>query len=904
MKNLLFHLFLFLSFSTFSQGLKTDGKKIVNAQGDEVILRGIGPGGWQVMEGYMMNTSGVAGAQHEIRENLIDLMGLQKTDSFFAEWRRLHFTQRDVDSMASWGFNSIRIPMHYNLFTLPIEDEPIPGENTWINTGFELIDSVLDWCAPHDMYVILDLHAAPGGQGTSSEINDYDPNKPSLWESQANKDKTVALWTRIADRYKNDPWIGGYDLINEPHWDLPGGSALRSLYRNITQGIRSVDTTHILFIEGNWYANDFTGLTPPWDPEIVYSFHKYWSFNNEDDLDWVLPLREENNVPLWMGEAGENSNTWFTDAVKLFENNGIGWAWWTIRKIGDIDSPYATDINPGYQKILDYWNGNGPRPSAQETFDGMMQLAQNLLVDNSRYRKDVPDALIRQVQTDDIIPYSNHEIPGIVYLSDFDLGQNHFAYYDKVVADYNLSTGNFQAWNSGWSYRNDGVDIQTNEDTINSNGFHIGFTEKGEWINYTVNITESGVYRADVRLASDLSDAEFHLSIDDQSVSKVQLANRTGGWFDFETHSINDILLEEGEHHLKIHFDNSSVNVSSIEFTKTGQQQLLDFEALTAKMAENEKSIELNVNLKTNESSVLNTKDMFSVLVNGETADINQVVRSIAGERTIILSLENSVLHTDQVSISYNGSQIKSLSDKTLNAFTNLEVINNLAQRFLIPSRIQAEDFNLQSGLQTEDCEDTGGGLNIGYTDAGDYADYNVFVRDSGTYSIKLRVAAESRAGRVGFFLMDESGSEDELARITLPVTGGWQTWESVEDEIVVPSGVYTLRMRVLSPGFNMNWFETKKIEIEPVDTFPPTDTTTIVLDFAYPNPTNRFITVSNEKYDSYSIIGSNGSRIMEGKIPENGQLDLAELKSGVYILDLRNKTTGARSKNNLVIYK
>jgi endoglucanase len=201
MKYIFQTIMMIIAISLHGQGLRTEGKKIVNKHGEEVLLRGIGPGGWQVMEGYMMQTSGVAGAQHEIRENLIDLMGEEKTNEFFAAWLATHFTKEDVDSMAAWGYNSIRIPMHYNLFTLPIEAEPVPGENTWIETGFQLIDSVLKWSRPHNIYVILDLHAAPGGQGTGSEINDYDPDKPSLWESEENKDKTVELWRRIAERY-------------------------------------------------------------------------------------------------------------------------------------------------------------------------------------------------------------------------------------------------------------------------------------------------------------------------------------------------------------------------------------------------------------------------------------------------------------------------------------------------------------------------------------------------------------------------------------------------------------------------------------------------------------------------------------------------------------------------------
>ena len=118
--------------------------------------------------------------------------------------------QEDVDSLAAWGFNSIRVPLHYNLFTLPIQQEPNSDQNTWLETGFDIIDNVLEWAEPHQMYVILDMHAAPGGQGRNSEISDYDPSKPSLWESERNKIKLVELWKKIAERYKDNfliAWI-------------------------------------------------------------------------------------------------------------------------------------------------------------------------------------------------------------------------------------------------------------------------------------------------------------------------------------------------------------------------------------------------------------------------------------------------------------------------------------------------------------------------------------------------------------------------------------------------------------------------------------------------------------------------------------------------------------------------
>ena len=172
----------------------------------------------------MMQTSGVANTQYEFRAKLVSTIGEAKTDSFYTVWLDSHFRRIDVDSMKSWGFNNVRVAMHYKWFTLPIEQEPVAGQQTWLDKGFTMIDSLLDWCGDNQMYLILDLHGAPGGQGKDAAISDYDKTKPSLWESQANKDKTIALWRKLAERYSDEPWIGGYDLINEPNWSFPNGN--------------------------------------------------------------------------------------------------------------------------------------------------------------------------------------------------------------------------------------------------------------------------------------------------------------------------------------------------------------------------------------------------------------------------------------------------------------------------------------------------------------------------------------------------------------------------------------------------------------------------------------------------------------------------------------------------------
>src|SRR5690606_307832 len=238
-----------------------------------------------------------------------------------------------------------RLPMHYNLYTLAVEDEPVAGENTWLEKGFEMTDQMVEWCRDNGMYLILDMHAAPGGQGHDVNISDRDPSKPSLWESAENQDKLVQLWKKLAERYKNEPVVGAYDLINEPNWRFEKGkningvedsenTLIRDLQVRITRAIREVDKNHIVIMEGNGWGNNYNGISPPWGDNLVLSFHKYWSYNDQASIQQFLDFREKYNIPIWLGESGENSNAWFADAIGLMEENNIGWCWWPLKKLG------------------------------------------------------------------------------------------------------------------------------------------------------------------------------------------------------------------------------------------------------------------------------------------------------------------------------------------------------------------------------------------------------------------------------------------------------------------------------------------------------------------------------------------------------------------------------------------
>jgi endoglucanase len=400
-KNIFFPVIASLLIASFSpadcQGfLRVEGKEIVNGSGKQVILRGIGLGGWMLQEPYMLQLSKVAGTQTEIKAKITELIGQKNCDEFYRNYLHNMVTERDIDSLKAWGFNSIRLPMHYNLFTLPIEKESLAGQNTWLNTGFDLTDNLLKWCKKNKIYLILDLHAAPGGQGNDRPIADVDTMKPQLWESEANLQKTIALWKKLTERYKGEEWIGGYDLINETNYTMEGNEPLRKLYAGITREIRLIDKNHIIFIEGNKFANDFTGLTPPWDNNMAYSFHKYWNATTPETIQRFIDIREKYNIPLWMGESGENSNDWYKSAVNLFESNNIGWAWWTIKKIGSGSGIMNVNKPKDYQKIIDYWSGKGPKPSEEAALSVFRELADNMKLENCNINFGVINALFRR----------------------------------------------------------------------------------------------------------------------------------------------------------------------------------------------------------------------------------------------------------------------------------------------------------------------------------------------------------------------------------------------------------------------------------------------------------------------------------------------------------------------------
>ena len=570
--------FLFFTQEMSAQGfLRTDGKRIVNDKGN-VLLRGIGLGGWMLQEPYMLQFNGIAGTQHGIREKIEALVGKEKTTAFYNAWLDNHCRKADIDSLAAWGFNSVRLPMHYNLFTLPIEQEPVAGKNTWLPKGFTMVDSLLRWCKANGIYLILDLHAAPGGQGQDNAISDRDTSQPSLWESEANKEKTISLWRELARRYVNEKWIGGYDLLNETNWGFndikdKNGCAeqqnepLKKLLKDITLAIREVDKNHLIVAEGNCWGNNYSGVFPMWDGNMVVSFHKYWNYNDLASIEKFIKIRDEQNVPVWCGETGENSNVWFTSAIRLFEEHNIGWAWWPLKKLG-VNNPLQVKQDERYQKLLRYWRGREAKPSVEEAYGALMQLTENIKAENNIFHKDVVDAMFRQVRSSETVPFKNHVVSSkaIIFATDYDLGRNGQAYFDNDTADFHVGTGKNTPGNKGRVYRNDGVDIENCSDTI-TNGFNVSSSQAGEWMQYTVVVPAAGAFKVSVRYKSATPGSTLYIASNAKSLTKNVSLPGTNNETPWKTIELGEVYLSKGVNKLRVYPGAGEVSLNYLQFT-------------------------------------------------------------------------------------------------------------------------------------------------------------------------------------------------------------------------------------------------------------------------------------------------------------------------------------------------
>ena len=140
--------------------------------------------------------------------------------------------------------------------------------------GFKHLDRVIDLCAQHGIYTILDLHTAPGAQNTDWH-SDAGTHIANFWVHKDFQDRTIWLWQELAKHYVNNKWIAGYNPLNEP--TDPTHTRVIQFYERVYDAIRSVDSEHAIFFDGNTFASDFSHfgeVYKKWS-NTAYSIHDY-----------------------------------------------------------------------------------------------------------------------------------------------------------------------------------------------------------------------------------------------------------------------------------------------------------------------------------------------------------------------------------------------------------------------------------------------------------------------------------------------------------------------------------------------------------------------------------------------------------------------------------------------------
>ncbi len=895
--------FILLSFSLtgvlissiHAQGyLHRSEKNIVDGNGTNFIIKSIGTGNWMLQEGYMMKTSDVAGTQHEFREKLIESIGVAKTDSFYNAWLEYNMTKADIDSMKAWGFNAIRPALHYKWFTPPIEDEPISGTITWLNKGFDMVDSLLKWCAANEMYVILDMHGTPGGQGKDAAISDYDPSKLSLWESQANKDKLIALWKKLAERYSDEPWIGGYDLINEPNWTFaePNNAPLWNIYKDITTAIREVDQNHLIFIEGNWFANDFSGLPTIWDNNLALSFHKYWNYNDQGSIQWMIDLRNQRNVPIWLGESGENSNTWFTNLIALCESKNIGWSWWPVKKVG-LNNVMQVEINNNYDKLIRSWKGEAPTLTEDEAFAAVLTFAENHKIENCEIHYDVIDAMIRQPHSQESLPFKNHAIGDRIFFADYDFGRNNVAYFDNDTANYHLNTQEFVNWNRGWSYRNDGVDIEPCSDSYATNGYHVGWIEQNEWLQYTIETDSAAAYSFEFRSSSESKGAVIQIEINGEVASEKITLPLTGNWNVWETSQVDNIIIPAGTSKIRFYIEEAGSNLNYFLIKNPISDFPFTFLSAKSEGIDQKISVSLNKSITNiDDSSVLND---IVLTQNGVSINIKSCKVSTISDKVIEIFANTDLLYTDKIELSYSGTSIEA-EGQNLEAFNLKLVQNKLTFHHAIPGAIEAEDYYYNNGLELEDCEDFGNGKNLGFADAGDYVDFYIYTDDYGAHKLDLRLATLANDAELILYSI-RNNNKIPVDTIAVNSTGGWQEWKTQSTEVSLQKGLQFFQLYIKRGQVNINW-----IKFGPRLTNSINELNKIGFNL-YPNPSSTSIHLdfSGEFSSTYKVdvISIEGKKLIT-ELANNAThvVDISTLSPGMYIV----KVTSNKQKNSAML--
>ncbi|CAN6594939.1 hypothetical protein TRVA0_001S00320 [Trichomonascus vanleenenianus] len=362
--------------------LRVKGHKIIDGEGNEVILTGTATGGHLNMENFI---TGYPGHESEHKEALLKVLGQEKFDFFFDKFYEYFWTDEDAKFFKSVNLNCLRVPFNYRHFIDDDKPEVIKEQ------GFKLLDRIVDSCARHGIYTVLDLHAVPGGQNQDWH-SDSGVHKALFWDFKVFQDQIANLWEKIAAHYAGNEWVAGYNPLNEPA--DPKQTRLIEYYHRLEKVIRKADPDHILFLDGNTYSMDFRHFPKQPFPNSVYAIHDYSNYGFPGNEAYVGSAEQKERlksqyerkiepiraagVPVWNGEFGpvysskargdshiEETNEQrfkvLRDQLAIYKTGDpsgdgkpISWSIWLYKDIGYQGLTYVSEDSKWF-KVLKPW---------------------------------------------------------------------------------------------------------------------------------------------------------------------------------------------------------------------------------------------------------------------------------------------------------------------------------------------------------------------------------------------------------------------------------------------------------------------------------------------------------------------------------------------------------------------
>ena len=370
--------------------VRIEGQNLIKPDGSRLFIMGTNLGNWLNPEGYMFGFSRANSARF-IDEMFCQLVGPDFTADFWKRFKDNYVTREDIEFIASTGANTIRLPFHYKLFT----DEDYMGLSA-AQDGFERVDSLVCWCRDNGLYLILDMHDAPGGQ-TGDNIDDS-YGYPWLFESERSQQLFCDIWRSIAERYKDETTILGYELINEPiapyfeNMEELNGK-LEALHKRAVKAIREVDTNHIILLGGAQWNGNFKPFSDwKYDDKIMYTCHRYGGDPTKAAIQEIIDFRDKVNLPMYMGEIGHNTDEWQAAFCKTMRENNIGYTFWPYKKV-DGSSFTAIRRPDGWERLVEF--AEAPRGTYQEIRDARpdqqeMRRLMDEFIENARFANCIP----------------------------------------------------------------------------------------------------------------------------------------------------------------------------------------------------------------------------------------------------------------------------------------------------------------------------------------------------------------------------------------------------------------------------------------------------------------------------------------------------------------------------------